>query len=258
MTENCLRYRPDIDGLRAIAVVSVILFHYQLAAASNGFLGVDIFFVLSGYLITKQLQSLPLENGFKHFLIGFYLRRLRRILPALLVVLSATLAVGFFLLPPEDFKELGKSGFFSVFGLANLYFVNNIGYFDRAAEFQPLLHMWSLGVEEQFYLIWPAFFFLLFGPGNARRFGVGVLVVGLMVGLAYAEWTASRDAKAAFFLPFPRAWELLAGAFLAFLPRIESRALSEVAGWCGFALLASSLAFADASESALVLIFTQN
>lgn len=251
--EQGRQYRPDIDGLRAVAVLSVILFHYQISGVSNGYLGVDIFFVISGYLITRQLQTIVSEPCFRTFLFSFFARRLRRILPALLAVLGVTLAVGFFILPPEDFKELGSSSFLSVFGLANLYFFNNTGYFDRAAEFQPLLHMWSLGVEEQFYLVWPGLFFLLFGRGMNRRTGIGVLVVGLIVGLAYAEWTEARDAKAAFYLPVPRAWELLVGALVAFVPRIESRALSELLGWCGCALLAWSLFFTDASEGTLGL-----
>ncbi len=249
-------YRPDIDGLRAIAVLAVILFHYGANWLPGGFAGVDVFFVISGYLITKHLSEDIQKNGFAigPLLVRFYNKRVRRILPALLGVLAATLAAGWFLLMPGDYASTGASASYSAFGLGNLYFYWNTGYFDREAELQPLLHLWSLGVEEQFYFVWPVLLVLIMWASRINTRLVAVVIAMLVaLGLAYSVKTLSIDPKAALFLPLPRAWELGIGALLAFLPSIRVRWASELAGIAGFALIAWPLFALQGSETSLGL-----
>lgn len=159
-------YRPDIDGLRAIAVLSVIAYHFGLPVP-GGFVGVDVFFVISGYLITAIVFRDVQANEFS--LVGFYDRRVRRILPALLVVLIATLVAGFWLLWPDDYSDLSLSAISAAFGVSNIFFMLNTGYFDPASELQPLLHTWSLGVEEQFYVVWPPLLWITYRLFPQRR-----------------------------------------------------------------------------------------
>lgn len=253
MTDKSFSHRPDIDGLRALAVTPVILFHYKIGPAEGGFLGVDVFFVISGYLITAQLLAVAEDLSFRKFISGFYARRIRRILPAVLTVLALCLLFGYFVLAPADLANLANSSAFSAVGIANFFFYANTGYFDRKAELQPLLHMWSLGVEEQFYFIWPFLIFLLVRLLRTPMRVCSCLVVLTLAGLAYAELAIVEAPKAAFFLPLPRAWELSSGALLAFLPAIRSRTLSEVIDWAGFVLLAASFSLYSASEHALGL-----
>src|ERR1700761_493240 len=146
-------YRPDIDGLRAIAGILVVLGHAFPQYVPGGFIGVDIFFVISGYLITGIIQN---DIGDGHFsIVQFYERRVRRIFPALIVVLLATFVAGWMLLLPSEFVALGKEIVAGAGFSANLLFYSEVGYFDAAARSKPLLHLWSLGIEEQFYLVWP-------------------------------------------------------------------------------------------------------
>src|SRR3954470_7116910 len=146
-------YRPDVDGLRAVAVVSVVLFHAFPAAAPGGFAGVDLFFVISGFLISGIILS---DLGKGSFTIAdFYRRRVRRIFPALILVLAACLAIGWRVLLPDEFRQLGKHIAAGAGFVSNLALWRESGYFDKAAETKPLLHLWSLGIEEQFYLFWP-------------------------------------------------------------------------------------------------------
>ncbi|MCF6224865.1 MAG: acyltransferase [Xanthomonadales bacterium] len=155
-----LGYIPEIDGLRSVAVIPVILYHLGFAWIPGGFLGVDVFFVISGYLITAILLR-ETEKPRKAYFYDFYLRRMRRIFPVFFTVILATLCAGYFLLLPSDYLELGKSAVASVGFVSNIYFYLNTGYFDLSAESMPLLHTWSLAVEEQFYIIWPALILLL-------------------------------------------------------------------------------------------------
>jgi len=231
-------YRSDIDGLRAIAVLGVLFYHYGAHWISGGFTGVDVFFVISGFLITGILRR-EMEAG-SFSLLGFYDRRVRRITPALFAVLIVTLAAGWFLLLPGDYHDMARSAAYSATGLGNLYFFWNTGYFDQTADLQPLLHMWSLGVEEQFYVVWPLLLFLLMKLLPSRRALLGVLVIGLGAAFAFSVWEVGVDPKAAFYLPHPRAWELAAGAILVFLPAIGNRLLGEVMGIAGIALIAWS------------------
>ena len=231
-------YRSDIDGLRAVAVLGVLVYHYGATWLPGGFTGVDVFFVISGFLITSILRREILAGEFS--LLGFYDRRLRRIAPALFAVLLVSLVAGWFLLIPGDYADMAKSAAYSAGGLGNLYFFWNTGYFDQAADLQPMLHMWSLGVEEQFYFVWPPLLFLLMTRLSSQRVVVGVLAIGLAVAFAFAVWDVSVHPKAAFYLPHARAWELALGAILAFLPRIGSRLLSEIMVVAGLALIAWS------------------
>ena len=151
-----IKYRSDIDGLRALAVLSVILFHINAKWIPGGFLGVDIFFVISGYLITLILTKEVAATG-KINIVNFYKRRIKRIIPALLFVLIPTFIAGFLFFAPDDLLSLSKSMVWSFFSAANIYFFSSIdtGYFATGSSELPLLHLWSLGVEEQFYILWP-------------------------------------------------------------------------------------------------------
>src|SRR5882757_9686675 len=153
-------YRPDIDGLRAFAVLAVVLYHAFPKVIRGGYVGVDIFFVISGFLITSILFTEITEGRFSFT--TFYGRRIRRIFPALAVCLAAVLAYGFVALTPSELAQLGKHVFFGAGFLSNMVLWSESGYFDSAATLKPLLHLWSLGIEEQFYIIWPALLWMLF------------------------------------------------------------------------------------------------
>ncbi len=235
-------YRPEIDGLRAVAVLSVVAFHYGVRSIPGGFTGVDIFFVLSGYLITASLvedRRSPRHRGLSAWLLDFYRRRILRIVPAMLVMLIAVVVGGWFVLMPGDYADLGRSAFFSALGLGNVYFFGSTGYFDRAAELMPLLHMWSLGVEEQFYVVWPMLLLILLQVSR-RSALVAAIVAAVLVamGFLWAITLAAADIKAAFYLPFARAWELGLGALLVFLPALTSRFWSELLALAGICLIA--------------------
>jgi peptidoglycan/LPS O-acetylase OafA/YrhL len=162
-------YRPDIDGLRALAIVLVVAYHYF--GLPGGYVGVDVFFVISGYLITGILLR-DLEGG-RLGLLDFYARRFRRILPPLLVVIGASLLVGWLCLLPVDLRELSEEACASAVYVLNFLLWHESGYFDAAATTKPLLHLWSLAIEEQFYLLWPAF--LLLANWCRRRVDLGIL-----------------------------------------------------------------------------------
>lgn len=215
-----LTYRADIDGLRAIAVLAVIFFHADFAGFSGGFVGVDVFFVLSGYLITQRLFR-ELEETNKVSLLRFYAHRARRILPALLVLITGVLGLWCvaFLGNTAVTSNLAKSAAASSVGLANYYFMTRVGgYFDLPSLQMPLLHLWSLGVEEQFYAVFPLLFLALSFVTRARRKTVliGLLAFIVLVSLGYAHTRiTSSDFATAFYSPFSRAWELGFGALLA-------------------------------------------
>jgi peptidoglycan/LPS O-acetylase OafA/YrhL len=247
-------YRPDIDGLRAVAVVAVVLFHYGVPGVPGGFVGVDVFFVISGYLITAKLvEAWPTARTGRSLLAwlgAFYRRRILRIAPAMLVLIALALAAGWFILAPGDYAELGRSAAWSAVGLGNVFFYLNTGYFDAAADTMPLLHLWSLGVEEQFYLAWPIVVagVLALTRVNPRRAGWVILIL-VAGGFIASLWLVSDDPKAAFFLPFARAWELGLGAVLVFAPPIAARRLSEIAVLAGLALIAWASATLTAEDT---------
>ncbi|WP_426192751.1 acyltransferase family protein [Massilia sp. DWR3-1-1] len=207
-----LTYRADIDGLRAIAVGFVVLFHAFPAAIKGGFVGVDIFFVISGFLISKILIG-GLQRGSFAFR-DFYARRIRRIFPALIVVMGSSLAFGYVAMFPDEFMLLAKHVMGGAGFIANLMLWYEVGYFDVAAETKPLLHLWSLGIEEQFYLVWPILLALVF------RFKSGVvqlILLCLLVSLLVNVAGVHRFPSATFYSIASRAWELLFGALLACL-----------------------------------------
>lgn len=208
-------YRSEIDGLRAIAVMAVVLFHAGYSSFSGGFVGVDVFFVISGYLITNILVD-DLKNE-RFSLLGFYERRARRILPALFLVVAVSLVFAHAWMLPSRFVEFCESAIATVLFVANFYFWQTADYFDAMAEYKPLLHTWSLAVEEQFYLFFPIFLFIVWR--YARRFLWPLLGVGAVVSLGLAEWVAGTSPTANFFLAPTRAWEFLVGSFCAYLLR---------------------------------------
>ena len=153
MTSN-LKYRPDIDGLRAIAVIAVVVFHLSEKLLPGGFVGVDIFFVISGFLITRLIhQEITRSNEFSFS--HFYMRRVRRLYPAMLATFTLSILLAYLLLAPQHLVDFGRSLIFAVLSFSNVYFWQSADYFDFASQSKPLLHTWSLSVEEQFYMLWP-------------------------------------------------------------------------------------------------------
>ncbi len=207
-----MQYRPEIDGLRALAVLPVILFHAGFQTFSGGFVGVDVFFVISGYLITSIILTEKQAGTFS--LISFYERRARRILPALFVVMFACLPFAWLLLLPGEAEDFFRSLIAVSTFASNVLFWRESGYFDTSAEWKPLLHTWSLGVEEQYYLLFPIFLLLAWRLG--KRCIVAILVFMAMVSFGVAHWGSFYHPEAAFFLLPSRGWELLIGVFTAF------------------------------------------
>lgn len=237
-------YRPDIDGLRAVAVLSVVLYHYGATWLPGGFTGVDVFFVISGFVITAKLRKEMEAGAFS--ILGFYDGRVRRIFPALLTMLAVTMAAGWFILMPGDYANLGESAAFAAFGLGNLFFLWNSGYFDQASELQPLLHTWSLGVEEQFYVVWPLILWLALRFLRSPIALAGLCLTIVVGGLIYAQYLVSTDPTAAFYLALPRSWELAVGAALIFLPAVHHRLMGNIMAAAGALLIAYSLLFIQA------------
>jgi peptidoglycan/LPS O-acetylase OafA/YrhL len=231
-----LSYRADIDGLRAIAVLAVVAFHAFPSVLPGGFVGVDVFFVISGYLITSLLRQ-SLEDGTFRFS-TFYARRIRRLAPALILVLAAVLAAGWTWLLTDELAQLAAHAASSVAFVMNLVLWSETGYFDTAAEQKPLLHLWSLGVEEQFYLIWPA---LLWAAWRWRRPSFVIAIVAL---LSFAANVAVVHAAptAAFYLPTSRVWELAAGGLLAGMGPPRRGWIAQLLSLSGAALLALGVA----------------
>jgi peptidoglycan/LPS O-acetylase OafA/YrhL len=216
---NChTKYRKDIDGLRAIAVLLVIIFHAFPKSLPGGFIGVDVFFVISGYLISKIILT-DLKKGvfsFKHF----YAQRIKRILPSLLTVLSTCLFFGWFALLPDEYQLLGKHTAGGALFISNILLWGESGYFDTAAESKPLLHLWSLGIEEQFYLFWP----LILWAASIFKFNLlfSILIL-LACSFALNLFELSADPIAVFYSPLTRFWELLIGAILAWWSLLDKK-----------------------------------
>lgn len=236
---DSVKYRPDIDGLRAIAVLSVFAYHLNPSMLPAGGLGVDIFFVISGYLIGGIILRESAEGRFSF--LNFYERRLRRIVPALLMCVLLVLAACAALLMPADFEASALSSVAAMLSASNLYFWHTVDYFNEAAAEMPLLHTWSLGVEEQFYIVAPILLTLI--ARHARRVLVPVLAVALAASLALNIHQVAHAPINAFYLPQGRAWELLAGVILT---QLHSNALTrrgprELIAGIGAALLVGSL-----------------
>jgi peptidoglycan/LPS O-acetylase OafA/YrhL len=234
------RYRPDVDGLRALAILPVILYHADLGF-SGGFVGVDIFFVISGYLITSLILKELVEGRFG--LAAFWERRIRRILPAMSVVILAIIAGGWFFFLPDDFVSVGKTVVAQALLMSNLFFALHTGYFEDASDTKPMLHMWSLAVEEQFYVLFPLFLVLV---ARSKKLSVFWLTAALAVAsfaLSIAGTYLNQDAT--FFILPTRAWELMAGALLAAMPgRVALKhGWMEAAALAGFGLILLSIFF---------------
>ena len=224
-------YRREIDGLRAISVIGVVLFHLELGC-SGGFVGVDVFFVISGYLITGILLRQLAENRFS--LIDFWARRVRRIVPAAMAMVVGTLLIGGFLQTPERYASLARSAMAHVLMASNCYFTRDQGYFAEKSDYEPLLHTWSLSVEEQFYLIFPVIVCLVWKRAPQRL--ALVLTSAALISFSWSWIEVVTDPKWAFFLLPARGWELLVGALLAILPQKTIRPLCDEA-WAGLGLV---------------------
>ena len=240
-----MNYRPEIDGLRALAVVPVILFHGGFPGFDGGFVGVDVFFVISGFLITGILAA-DLEKR-RFSLIDFYERRARRILPALFVVVIACVPFAWAWLLPRDFLDFSQSVVAVITFWSNVLFWRESGYFSTAAELKPLLHTWSLAVEEQFYLVFPLVLWMIWGLGQRRV--LLILGVLLLISLGLAEWAIAHAPIAGFYLLPTRGWELLIGSLAALVVRRGrvrfSGAVAELMGLSGLVLLAWSVVTFD-------------
>lgn len=235
---STLKYRPDIDGLRALAVVPVILFHAGASWLPGGFIGVDIFFVISGYLISSIILRETAAGDFSF--LRFYERRLRRIIPALVVVLVVTVAVFQVIALPDQAQQTAESGIAALLSVSNFYFWRTSGYFAPAAEFMPLLHTWTLAVEEQFYLIFPVLVLVILKLRLPLKW---VFAIGTVAAFALGWWLSVEKSSVAYYLLPARAWELAIGAVLAagVVPVIKGTALRELLTACGIALIVFSL-----------------
>ncbi|MCQ0093045.1 acyltransferase family protein [Roseovarius sp. M141] len=234
-----MHYRPEIDGLRAVAVVPVILFHAGFSAFAGGYVGVDVFFVISGYLITTILIG-EREAG-TYSLLGFYERRARRILPALFLVLLCTIPFAWRWLAPDPFEDYARSQAFAALFLSNFHFLEKSSYYDIGSALRPLLHTWSLAVEEQFYLLFPLVLLPL-GLFARRKFLVTFLILSAL-SLALAEWGWRTYPGENFYFTFSRLWELLAGSICAVILFGRKQMRSDIMGLTGLALIIYSIFF---------------
>jgi peptidoglycan/LPS O-acetylase OafA/YrhL len=234
-----MKYRADVDGLRALAVLPVVLYHARVWPFSGGYVGVDIFFVISGYLITGLIYNDILDGDFS--ITRFYERRIRRIFPALFVVIAFCFLIGFLLLMPFEFKQFAESAVAMAAFASNLLFWGQSGYFDSAASLKPLLHTWSLAVEEQFYLFFPLL--LIVTSRLAKKRLVAVIAVLATVSFAFAVWEVAQHSVAAFYSPACRAWELFMGALLALWksPTAPNRGVAEISAIAGIGLIGGSV-----------------
>ncbi|PPQ39728.1 Peptidoglycan/LPS O-acetylase OafA/YrhL, contains acyltransferase and SGNH-hydrolase domains [Rhodoblastus acidophilus] len=239
-----IEYRAEIDGLRMVAVLPVVLFHAGVSTLRGGFLGVDVFFVISGYLIVSILAREIARGEFS--LLRFYERRARRILPALYGVILACAPFAWLWLSPADFVRFGESVVATALFGSNIYFNDKIGYFTPDVETYPLIHTWSLGVEEQFYAVAPVLLLLAFRFG--RRGAFAMLLAATLASLAAAQVMSARDAQADFYLPHYRAWELGLGGLIALAPPkalLRGRAFREGAALLGLLLLVGAFLALD-------------
>ncbi|MCG9729206.1 acyltransferase [Shewanella sp. Isolate13] len=243
-----MRYRAEVDGLRALAVIPVILFHAGFSQFSGGFVGVDVFFVISGYLITSIILT-ELERD-KFCIINFYERRARRILPVLFFVMLACIPFAWLWLMPLDLQDFFQSIVAVSTFSSNILFWLESDYFDTAAELKPLLHTWSLAVEEQYYIFFPLLLMALWGRG--KRLILGALALIFLLSLSLAQWAAFNAPTANFYLLPTRGWELLIGVFAAFLlnqqqPKWMSPSLNNGLSTLGLLLIVFSIFIFDAS-----------
>jgi len=241
-----LNYRPEIDGLRTVAVIPVILFHSGLGLP-GGFIGVDVFFVISGFLIGSILIEERIKTG-RISILGFYERRARRIIPALVFVIIACLPLAWMLMLPSELELFGRSMAATMLFVSNVLFWQNSGYFAPATELMPLLHTWSLAVEEQYYILFPLFLIIVWKLG---RSWVGALLLACVIcSFVLGELASHTSPSAAFYLLPTRAWELLIGALLALWTygRPQPKGwLAEASSFMGLAAILVAVAWYDKS-----------
>ena len=236
-----MKYRAEIDGLRALAVLPVILFHAGFELFGGGFVGVDVFFVISGYLITTIIISEMAEEKFS--IVNFYERRARRILPALFFVMAVCLPFAWLWLTPNELRDFGQSLIAASTFSSNILFWLESGYFDTAAELKPLLHTWSLAVEEQYYILFPIFLMLTWRLG--LKWILILLSIVFFVSLGISQWGAYNSPTANFFLLPTRGWELLVGVFAAFYLKynthLKSHVINQMLSLLGFGMITYSI-----------------
>jgi peptidoglycan/LPS O-acetylase OafA/YrhL len=238
-------YRADIDGLRALAVLPIVIFHLGVKKLSGGFIGVDIFFVISGYLIGGPLLNQVFER--RYSLADFYARRFRRIVPALAVTLAATTLAMWFVGLPVPMVDYARSLIAAMLSVSNIFFWNSAGYFDPAADSKPLLHTWSLGVEEQFYLLFPLI--VLATRGAGRRGVITILAVIAAVSFAASCWGVKAEPTATFYLLHTRIWELLIGVLASQIPAglLKARGVREALAFAALAVVVGPMFLYTAS-----------
>ena len=242
------RYRSDIDGLRALAVLPVLFYHVGIPFFSGGYVGVDIFFVISGFLITGLIVE-ELKRG-EFSVANFYERRIRRIFPALFFMIFLVMLAGLFILLPREFAYYGKSAVATAVFISNMFFWKTTSnYFDGPAETHPLLHTWSLAVEEQFYILFPVLLFLVYK--FARKYLSQILLLILLGSLVLSVWGVSNAPTATFYLAPTRAWELLIGSILAigFIPEIKRSFAASLMGLMGLICIAYPVFFYDSDTA---------
>ncbi len=250
MTLTKAPYQPEIDGLRAIAVLGVLLFHLDANVLPGGFVGVDVFFVISGFLISRLIVNEVNQTGSFNF--GhFYLRRIRRLFPALFFTVALCLLFSVVLFPPEALERIGASALYVLFSISNFFFWSEVGYFDIAAAEKPLLHTWSLSVEEQFYLVWPLTLVLLLSLTRHRK---SIILLGLLLlgtfSLAASEYLLEQSPSTVFFMTPFRLFEFALGAALVWAP-VSSRpsgAREEVLLLLGLGLIFGSMALLQTND----------
>lgn len=237
-----MRYRAEIDGLRAVAVVPIVLFHAGFGVFTGGFVGVDIFFVISGYLITTIILRELQEGSFT--LAGFYERRARRILPALYLVLAVCLPLAWLWLMPQDMRRFSKSMMAVAVFASNVFFSSTSDYFEKAAELKPLLHTWSLAVEEQFYILFPLLMIVIWRGCRTRM--MAIVAILSLLSLLLAHFGSALNPRSTFFLLPTRAWELGMGCLVALhlksrMGAVGAGAMSQVLSLIGVGLILISL-----------------
>ena len=234
---SAAEFRPDIEGLRGIAILLVLLFHAGLPWTPGGFVGVDVFFVISGFLITGKLWRESQQPGGLN-ITRFYAWRIRRLLPAALVAVALISLVGLLLAAPLDRSELAADGAASALSLANMRFIGSVDYFAATTSPSPFLHFWSLSVEEQFYLVWPALIVLLTWRGGSSRRLIVALLIGVVASFALSIWLTDTSPARAFYLLPTRVWQLGVGGLLALVGVMGTSRGAGALAWAGLAAVA--------------------
>ena len=235
--KNTVEFRPDIEGLRGIAILLVLLYHAGLPWTPGGFIGVDVFFVISGFLITGKLWRESQQPGGLN-IAKFYAWRIRRLLPAALVAVALISLVGLLIAAPLDRSELAADGAASALSIANMRFIGSVDYFAPTSSPSPFLHFWSLSVEEQFYLVWPALIVLLTWRGGSSRRLIAALLIGVVASFALSMWLTDASPARAFYLLPTRVWQLGVGGLLALIGVAGTSRRVGALAWAGLAAVA--------------------